>query len=39
MVDYSKWKDIEISDDEDETHPNVTHLRCSDGGTKPESKK
>jgi len=23
MVDYSKWKDIEISDDEDETHPNV----------------
>lgn len=23
MVDYSKWKDIEISDDEDDTHPNV----------------
>ncbi|XP_054272354.1 hsp90 co-chaperone Cdc37 isoform X2 [Macrosteles quadrilineatus] len=23
MVDYSKWKDIEISDDEDETHPNI----------------
>ncbi|KAI4497013.1 hypothetical protein M0802_007961 [Mischocyttarus mexicanus] len=23
MVDYSKWKDIEISDDEDDTHPNI----------------
>lgn len=23
MVDYSKWKKIEISDDEDETHPNI----------------
>lgn len=23
MVDYSRWKDIEISDDEDETHPNI----------------
>ncbi|KAJ1531711.1 hypothetical protein ONE63_000378 [Megalurothrips usitatus] len=23
MVDYSKWKDIEISDDEDEVHPNI----------------
>jgi len=23
MVDYSKWKNIELSDDEDETHPNV----------------
>lgn len=23
MVDYTKWKDIEISDDEDETHPNI----------------
>lgn len=23
MVDYSKWKNIEVSDDEDETHPNV----------------
>ncbi|XP_054732869.1 hsp90 co-chaperone Cdc37-like [Anastrepha obliqua] len=23
MVDYSKWKDIEISDDEDATHPNI----------------
>ncbi|XP_014252218.1 hsp90 co-chaperone Cdc37-like [Cimex lectularius] len=23
MVDYSKWKSIEISDDEDETHPNI----------------
>ncbi|XP_058450625.1 hsp90 co-chaperone Cdc37 [Malaya genurostris] len=23
MVDYSKWKNIEISDDEDETHPNI----------------
>lgn len=23
MVDYSKWKNIEISDDEDDTHPNV----------------
>ncbi|XP_013186265.2 hsp90 co-chaperone Cdc37 [Amyelois transitella] len=23
MVDYSKWKDIELSDDEDETHPNI----------------
>jgi len=22
-VDYSKWKDIEISDDEDDTHPNI----------------
>ena len=22
-VDYSKWKDIEVSDDEDDTHPNV----------------
>lgn len=23
MVDYSKWKTIEVSDDEDETHPNI----------------
>lgn len=23
MVDYSKWKKIEISDDEDDTHPNI----------------
>ncbi|XP_065912775.1 hsp90 co-chaperone Cdc37-like [Dysidea avara] len=23
VIDYSKWKDIEISDDEDDTHPNV----------------
>ncbi|CAG2122909.1 unnamed protein product, partial [Medioppia subpectinata] len=23
MVDYSKWKAIEISDDEDDTHPNI----------------
>lgn len=23
MVDYSKWANIEISDDEDETHPNI----------------
>lgn len=23
MVDYSKWKDIEISDDEDDVHPNI----------------
>lgn len=23
MVDYSKWGNIEISDDEDETHPNI----------------
>ncbi|GIY19253.1 hsp90 co-chaperone Cdc37 [Caerostris extrusa] len=23
MVDYSKWKDIEISDDEDDIHPNI----------------
>lgn len=23
MVDYSKWKTIEISDDEDDTHPNI----------------
>ncbi|RWS27502.1 hsp90 co-chaperone Cdc37-like protein [Leptotrombidium deliense] len=23
MVDYSKWKNIEVSDDEDETHPNI----------------
>jgi cell division cycle protein 37 len=23
MVDYSKWKDIEVSDDEDDTHPNI----------------
>lgn len=23
MVDYSRWKDIEISDDEDDTHPNI----------------
>uniref|UniRef100_A0A2S2PXG8 Hsp90 co-chaperone Cdc37 n=1 Tax=Sipha flava TaxID=143950 RepID=A0A2S2PXG8_9HEMI len=23
MVDYSKWKSIEVSDDEDETHPNI----------------
>ncbi|KAK4879798.1 hypothetical protein RN001_007944 [Aquatica leii] len=23
MVDYSKWSNIEISDDEDETHPNI----------------
>jgi len=22
-LDYSKWKDIEVSDDEDDTHPNV----------------
>lgn len=22
-IDYSKWKDIEVSDDEDDTHPNV----------------
>uniref|UniRef100_A0A5S6QCX5 Hsp90 chaperone protein kinase-targeting subunit n=1 Tax=Trichuris muris TaxID=70415 RepID=A0A5S6QCX5_TRIMR len=22
-IDYSRWKDIEISDDEDDTHPNV----------------
>lgn len=23
MVDYSKWRNIEVSDDEDETHPNI----------------
>jgi len=23
MVDYSRWKNIEVSDDEDETHPNI----------------
>ncbi|CAL4061341.1 unnamed protein product [Meganyctiphanes norvegica] len=23
MVDYSKWKDIEVSDDEDDIHPNI----------------
>lgn len=23
MVDYSKWNHIEVSDDEDETHPNI----------------
>ena len=23
MVDYSKWKNIDVSDDEDETHPNI----------------
>ncbi|XP_038049003.1 hsp90 co-chaperone Cdc37-like [Patiria miniata] len=23
MVDYSKWDNIEVSDDEDETHPNI----------------
>ncbi|KAK3883073.1 hypothetical protein Pcinc_012585 [Petrolisthes cinctipes] len=23
VVDYSKWKDIEISDDEDDIHPNI----------------
>ncbi|XP_074593662.1 cell division cycle protein 37 isoform X2 [Brevipalpus obovatus] len=23
MIDYSKWKDIEVSDDEDDTHPNI----------------
>jgi len=23
MVDYSKWGNIEVSDDEDETHPNI----------------
>lgn len=23
MVDYSKWKNIDISDDEDDTHPNI----------------
>ncbi|CAN7993269.1 unnamed protein product [Ixodes pacificus] len=23
MVDYSKWKTIEVSDDEDDTHPNI----------------
>lgn len=23
MVDYSKWDHIEVSDDEDETHPNI----------------
>ncbi|XP_054159006.1 hsp90 co-chaperone Cdc37-like [Oppia nitens] len=23
MVDYSKWRTIEISDDEDDTHPNI----------------
>ncbi|ODN06611.1 Hsp90 co-chaperone Cdc37 [Orchesella cincta] len=23
MVDYSRWKDIEVSDDEDDTHPNI----------------
>uniref|UniRef100_A0A915LUV7 Hsp90 chaperone protein kinase-targeting subunit n=1 Tax=Meloidogyne javanica TaxID=6303 RepID=A0A915LUV7_MELJA len=22
-IDYSRWKDIEISDDEDDTHPNI----------------
>ncbi|VDK42532.1 unnamed protein product [Anisakis simplex] len=22
-LDYSKWKDIEVSDDEDDTHPNI----------------
>ncbi len=22
-IDYSKWKDIEVSDDEDDTHPNI----------------
>uniref|UniRef100_A0A803Y5D6 Hsp90 co-chaperone Cdc37 n=1 Tax=Meleagris gallopavo TaxID=9103 RepID=A0A803Y5D6_MELGA len=23
MVDYSVWDHIEVSDDEDETHPNI----------------
>lgn len=23
MVDYSRWNNIEISDDEDDTHPNI----------------
>lgn len=23
MIDYSKWNNIEISDDEDDTHPNI----------------
>jgi cell division cycle protein 37 len=23
MVDYSKWSHIEVSDDEDDTHPNI----------------
>ena len=23
MVDYSKWNNIEVSDDEDDTHPNI----------------
>lgn len=22
-IDYSKWKAIEVSDDEDDTHPNI----------------
>jgi len=22
-IDYSKWKNIEISDDEEDTHPNI----------------
>lgn len=22
-IDYSKWKSIEVSDDEDDTHPNI----------------
>ena len=22
-IDYSKWKTIEVSDDEDDTHPNI----------------
>ncbi len=22
-INYSKWKDIDISDDEDDTHPNI----------------
>ena len=22
-IDYSKWKNIEVSDDEDDTHPNI----------------
>ena len=22
-IDYSKWKKIEVSDDEDDTHPNI----------------
>uniref|UniRef100_A0A915DIV2 Cdc37 N-terminal domain-containing protein n=1 Tax=Ditylenchus dipsaci TaxID=166011 RepID=A0A915DIV2_9BILA len=33
-LDYSKWKSIEVSDDEDETHPNIDTLRFSVGVTR-----